>query len=243
MIHVILESAALGIAGFDPMGFFVLIGALSMRASRASVATLLATTLGLTFVFGFVPARTVGPAMLHLLDRIHGVDRRVWAAVAIAAGLALLGAWAWRVITAARSARRPQTATDESVAPVAAKHAPRSATVLGLAGAGVLVALSAFIDPAFYGIIAYASDHRTRTASAVSVAVWIVFSHSALVVCSLLVLAGVRLPLDEYVDRLRTRFAPHLRALTNLALLVGGLIVLAEGAAKWHHDWIWPHLH
>lgn len=233
MLHLLLASAVLGIAGFDPLGAIALVGAMAMRARRTGIAVLMAATLATTIGCGTLAAMLLGPAVHHFGHRghrldaqAHHVDHRIWAVLVVTVGLMLVAWGVWRLLHPAALDEKASAAT------------PRSASSAALAGTGVLVGLSAFVDPAYYGeIVVVSTRHHHLATIVVNLTVWTLLSQVALVVAGLATLLGLYEPVHHLITAVQTRWARPLRLALSVLLLVLGALAVAEGVSGWNHHW------
>lgn len=227
MLHIVLGSLALGLAGFDPLGIVALIAAMALGAKRRGILALMLSVVVSTFVFGLVPALTLGPSVWQLSRAMGRVSHTVWGPLTIAVGLAVV---AWGIL---RLWRRPAIVLDDEPT-----LAPRSTSTGALALTGLLVGLSAFIDPAFYGIIVLAAHQTNPVTCAWMILLWIMGSHCALVVVGLAALLGLHEPVSRWIQHVRTRWASPLVLAGSIALVGIGVCCIVEGIFEWHHHWL-----
>lgn len=225
MLRTVLTAAALGIAGFDPLGVVALVAALALGASRRAVAVLTAVTLASTALFGILPALVLGPAVDRLWHLVHHIGHQVWGALVLGVGVGLL-AWAvWRVL-------HPATGGHEE------GRTPKSTGVAAMATTGVLVGLSAFIDPAFYAGIVFAAGQHHVVQKVLVVLVWVAMSQSALIVVAAAALLGLYGPVSRLVVAVQTRWARAIALTLTVLLVAFGIFCLVQGIAELRGDWI-----
>lgn len=230
MPHLVLTALALGVAGFDPLGVVALIAAMALRARRAGVVALMLSTWVSTVIFGVVPALLLGPAVFRATHALRHVGHRVWGPLVVAIGVALL-VWAvWRTL------HPTEPATDAD----AGRAAPRSASPGALTVTGLLVGLSAFIDPAFYAGVAYAAHQPHAWQSVLVMVLWVSVSQSALIVVGLATLLGLYEPVHRVIVDVQTRWARPLGWVATAAIALAGIFCVVQGIAEWHGHWMWP---
>ena len=78
MLSFLAAAFALGIAGFDPLGSFVLLAALGLGVRRRGVVMVLLTSVGTSAIFGVAGVLGLGALLTRL--GIHGlhVPHLVW---------------------------------------------------------------------------------------------------------------------------------------------------------------------
>lgn len=228
MLSLVLTSIALGLAGFDPLGLAALVAAMALGARRAGVAALLLATLLSTITFALVPALVLGPSIDRLGHWAGRLGHGVWGPLVLVVGLGLL---VWGLLGLRRSGRGEHHED---------QRAPRSTGPVGMAFTGVLVGLSAFIDPAFYGMVVVAAQQPGVLRTVVVVMVWVLCSHSALVVVGLATLLGLYRPVHALIERVRRRWGRMLARAGWIALVVVALVCVVEGIAEWRSHWLLP---
>lgn len=226
MTDTVAALAALGVAGFDPLGALALIAAMALGAGRRAIVVLLVSTLGSTLVLALVLSSTVGRWAIGLLHRLHSPGHLVWGGLVTLAGLALL---TWAV----RRLRRPVTPGDRS-----ARHAASSPGPLGVVGLGV--GLSALVDPAFYGLVVLAGGLSGGWERFGACLLWVVMSQIALISLGIAVFAGAFDTALRLIERARARWLPSLRVLASLTLVVVGALAVVEGIGELAGEWILP---
>ena len=135
---------ALGLVGFDPVGAFLMLGAIGAGARRRSLTALVGGYLVTIIVFGAAASLLVRLGLTALDLGRYLPSARVLSWLEIGAGVLVIVAAAY----VARRSRRPQ-------APESARQVRMS--VPALAGAGALLALSLAIDPGFVLVVGYAA--------------------------------------------------------------------------------------
>ncbi|SBM43952.1 Hypothetical protein PFR_JS2_1793 [Propionibacterium freudenreichii] len=218
--------AGLGIAGFDPLGALALMAAMALGARRRAIATLLVTTVATIVVTGFVLSSTVGTWAIAQIHRLHDPGHIVWGLIVLAAGVGLL---AWAIV---RLVRVPQPKPDD---------ATRSGHSVGmLAVIGIGVGLSAFIDPAFYGLLVVAGGIHSWPMRLGGIVLWACLSQIALLALSGAVFAGAFAPVHRFITRVRQQWGARASRFASWALLVIAVIICVEGAFELHGHWWIP---
>lgn len=223
-MHLVATAIALGVAGFDPLGALSLVAAMAMGARRRAVAVMTASILGTTLLVGVVPALVAGSEAQHLVDLLGRLGHRVGSAALGVVGLALLAWGLWRLL-------HPSAHDDQETARV------RSVTSSAVALTGVLVGLSALIDPAFYASVLYAATRAHRAETVLVMALWTLTSHSLLVVLGVAALLGAYEPVHRLVDAARTRWGAQFSRALGLALVAAGaaLVLWSADRLLLHH--------
>lgn len=229
MLSFLATAIALGIAGFDPLGSVVLIGALGLGVRRSGVAVLTLVSIGTSLILGLLGVVGAGALAHRLHLRHHPVPHEVWVVIALAVGVALV---AWAVV---RFVRGGALELDEG-----SSHRPRSASAAALAVSGLVVGLSSLADPAFWAMLVHASQlHHHRRLAPLEAAIWVLCSHSLLVVLAILDLVGGHVWVSRLVTDLQTRHGARIR--TGLSALIAalGLLVLVDaGVALATGSWL-----
>ena len=128
MLSYLAAALALGIAGFDPVGSFVLLGALGMGARRSGVAALTIASVSTSFMLAVPGILGLTALLEHLGIRSLAIPHVVGVWMALACGVGLV---VWGVV---RVVRRPSPDDlDEQ------ERRPRSVSTGALVGSGVLV--------------------------------------------------------------------------------------------------------
>jgi hypothetical protein len=214
---LLLTAFALGLASLDVTGALVAVGALGAGArTRALLAFGCFGILG-TVAFGTALSLIVGP-------RIAGIDwgmllphdpteDRVAAFVQIILGVGLL---IWGIVRIRRPGSRPPKPS-----------APRGLGLFSLAGAGMLFALAAIVDPTFVSLVVIAGRADLFWSVVAAHSTWTFVSHVPLVLVLAFALSGES---ERVVILARTwwaRISPWMvRLVTIVVLLVGTLFVL-----------------
>jgi hypothetical protein len=214
---LLLTAFALGLASLDVTGALVAVGALGAGArTRALLAFGCFGILG-TVAFGTALSLIVGP-------RIAGIDwgmllphdpteDRVAAFVQIILGVGLL---IWGIVRTRRPGSRPPKPS-----------APRGLGLISLAGAGMLFALAAIVDPTFVSLVVIAGRADLFWSVVAAHSTWTFVSHVPLVLVLAFALSGES---ERVVILARTwwaRISPWMvRLVTIVVLLVGTMFVL-----------------
>ena len=216
MLSFLAAAFALGIAGFDPLGSFVLLAALGLGVRGRGVVMVLLTSVGTSAIFGVAGVLGLGALLARL--GIHGlhVPHLVWVWVVAILGVAFLGWAAWRL--------RPGVATKELDEDTSA--APRSTAPGALAVSGLLVGLSSLIDPAFWAMLVHAA-HLPHVSWAVTESlIWVVCSHSLLIVLVIAYLIGGPDRVTRMVTSIREDHAVAVhRGISAMLAAFGGLLL------------------
>jgi hypothetical protein len=217
VIKLLLTAFALGLASLDVTGALLAAGALGAGARiRALLAFGGFCILG-TAAFGTALSLIVGP-------RIAGIDwgmllphdpteDRVAAFVDIVLGAGLLF---WGIVRLQRPGSRPPKPS-----------VPSGVGLISLAGAGMLFALAAIIDPTFVSLVVIAgrAEHYWSVVAAHST--WTLVSHTPLILVLAFALGGENERVVTWVRTLFARISPLIvRLVTMVVLLVGTLLLL-----------------
>lgn len=217
MIELALTSLGLGLAGVDPAGLVVALGALAAGTrERVVVAFALMVILG-TALLGTVLTLTVGQQLQEFdWSSLLPPD---WLGATVELVLAA-GLLVWAVIRSRRPGMRPP------------RPAGKSRSGAALLWAGVLFALSAPLDPTFLGLVVVAGRGEPAAAVASAHLIWIVVSQLPLVVLVLTILLRRHARPVAWLQSVMPKTRPVLARVSTVALaLVGG--VLAVDAVWW----------
>lgn len=217
MPELFVTAVALGVAGIDPAGLLLALGALAAGARERTVLIFTAIVLAGTALLGTVLTLALGQ-QLQDFDWASVLPPD-WLGATIEALLAaaLLG---WAALRIRRPEARPP------------RPAKKGRTGTALLGGGVLFVLSAPLDPTFVGLVVLAGRGEPVAAVASAHLTWIVVSQVPLVA---LAVAIVLRRHDRAVARLRDlmpRARPVLAHLGTAALALAGA-VMALDAAWW----------
>jgi len=214
---LLLTAFALGLASLDVTGALVAVGAMGAGArTRALLAFGCFSILG-TVAFGTALSLIIGP-------RIAGIDwgmllphdpteDRVSAALQIVLGVGLL---IWGIARILRPGTHPPKPS-----------APRALGLLSLAGAGMLFALAAIVDPTFVSLVVIAGRADLFWSVVAAHSTWTFVSHVPLVLVLAFALSGESERVAVLVRTWWARISPWMvRLVTIVVLLVGTLFVL-----------------
>ncbi len=211
MVKLFVGVLGLGVAGFDPLGFVALMAAVTLGVKKRAVAVLLTTTLAVTAGVGLALSFGFGAVVPRLAGfvRVPHPSRLVWGLIFGGVGILLLAWGVWRLRSPAKPAKRPGVTV-------------ATTSTAAMASTGLLVGLSALIDPAFYAMALLVSPIPQLPLRLALVIAWTLTSHIALVVTSAAVLGGALAPLQSLLKRLRGRFGPSARSASSILLLLLG---------------------
>jgi hypothetical protein len=217
VLELALTALGLGLAGIDPAGLLIALGALAAGVrERVVVGFAAAVVLG-TAVLGTALSLTLG-------QELQDVD---WGALlppdrlgAVLEVFIAVGLLAWAVVRV----RRPEAR------PARPRRASRSGTAL--LGAGALFAASAPLDPTFVGLVVVAGRAEEPAAVAAAHLLWILVSQVPLVALAVAVLLRRHGRAVAWLQRVTPRMRPLLARLATAGLVVAGL-VLAVDAGWW----------
>lgn len=223
MIHLLIGALAFGIAGFDPLGSVVLVAALGMGAGRRGILS-----LGTTAVLTSEVLALAGPLGLAALAREAGihpphVPHPVWLAAVALAGAGLV---IWGLIFGLRQPGTEQPGTEQP-----GRARPRSAAAPALALSGLLVGLSSLADPAFWAMVVHAARWPRADWAVLEASIWVVCSHSLLIVLVACYLAVGPQQVGRLVDDVMGRHAVAVRRCVAVVAVAAGVLLLADAAA------------
>jgi hypothetical protein len=214
---LLLTAFALGLASLDVTGALVAVGALGAGArTRALLAFGCFSILG-TVAFGTALSLIVGPRIAGLdwgkLLPHNPTEDRVAAFVQIILGVGLL---IWGIVRTRRPGSRPPKPS-----------APRGLGLTSLAGAGMLFALAAIVDPTFVSLVVIAGRADLFWSVIAAHSTWTFVSHVPLVLVLAFALSGESERVVVLVRTWWARISPWMvRLVTIVVLLVGTLFVL-----------------
>lgn len=175
MVELLVAAFGLGIAGLDPVGGLIAVGALSGGTrERAVVAYGLAVILT-TAVFGTVLSLTIGSRLAEIDWGFLNSGYEFWALGEAAVGVGLL---VWAI-------RRILSPADEGDKP-----RKRGMSTVALLGTGIVFGLSAITDPTYVAMVVIAGREGTVLDVSLAHLAWILVSQSPLVVIIGAVLTG-----------------------------------------------------
>ena len=221
-------ATAAGLIGFDPVGAFVAVAAVSLGASRRGLVALVAAYLAAVAGLGTAITLAVR-AGLHA-DSLRGFlpSVRTLTLAEIAGGGLLVAAGAVMALRARQGTRHEDDAASRKPS---TSQRRLSASVPGLAAAGVGVAVSLVVDPGFLMLVAVCAPHPAWTYALVFT-YWGVWSQILMVAfCAAALLdRNGRLvgPLRRTVEVIRARS----HAVAAVVLAVFGLALVLDGAHR-----------
>ncbi|MGK2351000.1 hypothetical protein [Cutibacterium sp. V947] len=218
MLSFLAAAFALGIAGFDPLGSFVLLAALGLGVRRRGVVILVLTSVGTSAIFGVAGVLGLGALLARL--GIHGlhVPHLVWVWLVAILGVAFVSWGVWRL--------RPGAATKELDENTSA--APRSTEPGALAVSGLLVGLSSLVDPAFWAMLVHAAHLPHASWAVVESLIWVACSHSLLIVLVAAYLVGGPDRVTRVVTSIREDHAVAAHRGISALLAAFGVLLLAD---------------
>ena len=217
MLELVFASLALGLAGIDPAGLVIALGALAAGArERTVIGFALIVVLG-TALLGTALTLTVGLQLQQFDWSSLLPPDWLGAVVELALASSLL---VWALIRLRRPLARPP------------RPSRRSRSGVALLSAGVLFALSAPLDPTFLGLVLLAGreDHVVAVVSAHLI--WIVVSQLLLVILVLAIMLRRHARAVAWLQNLMPRARRGLATVGTGALAVVGA-VLAIDALWW----------
>lgn len=213
MSELAVTAFALGLAGVDPAGLVIALGALAGGARERSVIGFALVVVVGTALLGTVLTLTVG----QRLQRVDwsALTPPTWLGAAVELALAA-GLLVWAVLRVAQSDVRPPR--------------PRRRAVSGVAllWAGVLFAMSAALDPTFGGLVVVAGREESVGVVASAHLVWIITSQAPLVVLTIAVLLRTHVSALAWLEDRVSRARPALAKVGTGALGVVGIVLLTD---------------
>ena len=211
----------LGVAGFDPLGFVALMAAVTLGATKRAVAVLLVTAVSVTFITGVLLSFGLGALVPRLLELVpYRPSSTAWGIGFTVAGVCLMVWGLLRLRAPASSSAKPHGV-----------HV-RQASTAAMATTGLLVGISAMIDPPFYAMALLVSNASNVGLRVGLVLTWTLLSHIALVVAAIAILSGALVPLQSLLERLRGRYARYLRPAASVLLMLLGAAGIVAGIVK-----------
>lgn len=216
MIELLLTALGLGVAGLDPAGALIAVGALGAGARERHVAAYGVVVFFGTVALGTALSLALGPRLAGI-DRVALIPGGLTGAFAEAAlGLGLV---AWGAVRAWRPATRAPK--------------PRSVRGTGLVyliAVGALFSLSAVPDPTFVSLVVIAGRDGSFWSISIAHAVWVLISQAPL--AALLATMGYgkhrrfTVRFQSWWARIRSTVG---RVVTGAVLLVGAFFLLDAG--------------
>jgi hypothetical protein len=223
VIKLLLTAFALGLASLDITGALLAAGALGAGARlRALLAFGCLCILG-TVALGTALSLIVGP-------RIAGIDwgallphtpteDRVAALVEVLLGVGLV---AYGIARTRRSNARPPK-----------PGAPWGLGLVSLAGAGIVFALAAVVDPTFVSLVVIAGRADLFWTVLAAHATWTLVSHTPLLLVLAFALSGANERVATWIQTRWERINPWIARLVTTVVLLVGLLLLLD--ATWFY--------
>ncbi|MEO1056367.1 MAG: hypothetical protein AAFY28_05565 [Actinomycetota bacterium] len=161
MGELLLQSAGLGAAGFDPLGAVLLAAAIGAGATRPKVLSFAVAVFVSTVLVGTVLA-TIGAELFDGGLSWPSIPGAVWAWLELLAAALIIGWLIWR----------PQRIPDQTSQP--RRRISGSVAAFALAGVGFTV--TSVVDPTFLATIAIAGQRDDLVAAVLAFAVWVFVS-------------------------------------------------------------------
>lgn len=218
MLDVLLAAATLGVAGLDPAGAAIAVGALAAGARERHVLLFSAVVLLGTAAWGTLLSLTLGRRLEGLAWSRLLPEDGLAALVELAVAVALLS---WAVVRWRRPGARP---------PRPGRTGRTGGVGLGLLGAGF--ALTAALDPTYVALVVLAGRDGSLPTAATAHVVWVLLSQLPLAVVAVAVLRGRHEGAVAWFQRALVRWRPLLTATGTAALVLAGG-VLALDALWW----------
>lgn len=217
MIELLAAALALGLAGIDPAGLLIALGALAAGTRERTVLAFTAVVVVGTALLGTVLTLTLGRQLQGFEWTSLVPPDWLGALLEAAIAVALL---AWAVVRLRRPDARPPRPEKQ----------PRTGKAL-LVG-GLLFAASAPLDPTFVGLVVLAGRGESVAAVALAHTTWIVVSQVPLVALAVAVVLRRHDRAVAWLRDLLPRARPVLARLGTVALVLAGA-VMALDAGWW----------
>jgi hypothetical protein len=216
MMTLLLTALALGLAGLDPAGALVVAGALAAGAREGHVVLFGLVVLVGTVVLGTTLSLSVGPRVAEIDWSMFAPGDRTVAFVEALLGVGLV---CWGVVRARRpTVRAPKPRSARGTGPIA------------LVGAGILLALSAVLDPTFVALTVITGRDGSFWSAVVAHSVWVLVSQGPLVLVLGAMAGGKHKGVVAWFGSLWSRLRPAIgRLVTGAVLLVGAFFLLDAG--------------
>lgn len=214
MNELLATSAGLGLAGLDPTGALIAVGALSAGARRRDVLACGGIAVLGTILFGTVLTLTVGDKVGAIQwERLVPPDQLS----AVLEALVAAGFLWWGVARLRRPAARP---------PKPARA--RGTGTLALLVFGVLWALAAVTDPSFLALVVLGGRDPQLAGIIGAQTLWVLISQLPLVLMLYAIARGRHQRAVATLDRVWGRVRPVISVLGTATLLLGGVILLVD---------------
>lgn len=217
MLELLVAALALGLAGIDPAGLLVALGALAAGARERTVLVFTAIVIVGTALLGTALSLTLGRRLQDFEWTSLLPPDWLGAAVEVVLAVALL---AWAFVRLRRPEARPP------------RPERRARTGKALAVGGLLFAASAPLDPTFVGLVVLAGRGESFVGVALAHTTWIVVSQLPLVALAVAVVLRRHDRAVGWIRDLLPRARPVLAGLGTVALVLTAA-VMAVDAGWW----------
>ncbi len=217
MIELLVAALALGLAGIDPAGLLIALGALAAGTRERTVLAFTAIVVGGTALLGTVLTLTLGRQLQGFEWTSLFPPDWLGAVIEAAIAVALL---AWAVVRLRRPNARPR------------RPEKQRRTGKALLVGGLLFAVSAPLDPTFVGLVVLAGRGEPVGAVALAHTTWIVVSQLPLAALAVAVVLRRHDRAVAWLRDLLPRARPVLARLGTVALVLAGA-VMAVDAGWW----------
>lgn len=216
MLELLVATIGLGIAGLDPVGALIAIGALGRGARERHVMAYGVLMIVVTVALGIVLSMVVGTRIASIDWSFLNAEDRFWAVGEAIVGLLLL-AWGTR-----RILRPPATDTGTG--------SRRGTSLVTLSGLGLLYGLGAILDPTFVALVVLAGRHGSLLDAGIAHLLWILISQMPLVIVLVTIVSGRHRTIIERLQSWWERARPVTSGIITAAvLLAGGLLLVDAG--------------
>lgn len=217
MVDLIAAALGLGLAGIDPTGLLIGLGALAAGALGRTVLVFTTIVVAGTAVLGTVLSLTIARQLQDFEWTSLFPPDWIGATIEALLAAALL---TWAVVRLRRPEARPP------------RPDGKARTGKALAWGGVLFAVSAPLDPTFVALVVLAGRGEPVTAVGAAHLTWILVSQMPLVALAVAIILGRHARAVAWLRDFMPRARPVLSRLGTAALAVAGLI-MATDAAWW----------
>lgn len=215
LTELLIATIGLGIAGLDPIGALIAIGALSRGTRDRTVVAYGLVMIAVTVALGIVLSLTVGARLANIDWSFLDSGYQFWAIGEAIAGVALLVWGIRRILHPAGDASTPRD------------REPNAYALLGL---GVVYGLSAVLDPTFVALVVLAGRDGTLLEAGLAHLLWILISQAPMVIVIVAIAMGKHEPVISWFQSWWQRMRPIMAHIgTGLALLAGFVLLVDAG--------------
>lgn len=213
MLELLIATIGLGIAGIDPIGALIAIGALSNGARERSVVIFGFAQILVTVALGVTLSLLVGTRLAEIDWTFLDAGDPIWAVGEAIVGIVLL-VWAIRRVL--------------WPAPQKSRPASRAVSVYALGGLGVLSGASAVLDPTFVALVVLAGRDGVLVNVTLAHLLWILISQLPLVVVMVAIMRGRHHTVISRLQAWWASFRPVMAKIGTIAALVVAIVLLVD---------------